>query len=49
MFILLAGAFILGFFLGVLIICLLIIAKESRERKILPGSERALTSVPYNY
>lgn len=49
MFIFLAGAFILGFFSGVVIICLLIIAKESRERRILPGSDRALTSAPYNY
>jgi hypothetical protein len=49
MFILLAGAFILGFFLGALIICLLIIAKESREPKILPESERALASAPYNF
>lgn len=37
MFILLAGAFMLGVFLGVLIICLLTIGRGSRRPKILPG------------
>jgi hypothetical protein len=48
MFILLAGTFMLGVFLGVLIFCLLIIAKETRGAKTLPESDRKLTSVPYN-
>ena len=46
MFILLAGAFMLGGVLGVLIICLVIIAKESREARILAGSDGELTLGP---
>jgi MFS superfamily sulfate permease-like transporter len=49
MFILLAMAFILGVFVGVVITCMLVIAKESREPQTVPGSEEALTSPPYNY
>ena len=49
MFILLAGAFMLGSLVGVVIICLLIIAKETREAEILPESDRELTAAPYNY
>ena len=37
MYILLAGAFMLGAFVGMVIICLLIIAKETREPKSCQG------------
>lgn len=46
MFILLAVTFTLGVFLGVLIVCLLIIAKESSEAKMLSRSDGELTSAP---
>lgn len=49
MFILLAVAFILGVFVGVVITCLLVIAKESGEPQTFAGSEPELTAVSNNY
>jgi hypothetical protein len=43
MVILLAGVFALGLLLGVLIICLLIFAKESRGDGISPRSDREMS------
>lgn len=49
MYILLAGAFMLGALVGVVIICLLIIAQESEEPMELLGMDRKLPLDSYSY
>jgi hypothetical protein len=49
MFILLAVTFGLGVFLGVMIICLLIMAKKSQRGQEVDGVQRELRAAPYNY
>ena len=49
MYILLAGAFVLGAIVGVAIICLLIIAQESKEPMELLGMDRKLPLNSYSY
>ncbi len=46
MVIFLAGVFLLGLLFGVLIICLLTFAKESREARIAAGSDPEMTLGP---
>ncbi|MCX5889377.1 MAG: hypothetical protein NTY36_07980 [Deltaproteobacteria bacterium] len=49
MSILLAGTFMLGLFLGVLIICLLTSGNENEETKELLGVDRKLPLDAYSY